>query len=307
MEVKRTGASSVGDEHTLAHSRISDGPPTVEALTLRVAQLEASLEAESERARTAEASHQAKTAFVATLGRNLLTPMNGIIGFTRLSARRGQKAREHVENSKALRLLDEQERYLEQARVAGQELLTLINQAHDLAKAEVGLMDVFAETEQVRTIVESVCRSVEPLVARASNRLVTDLPEDIGSVTTDGAKLRRVLIGLLSNAASISQKGSVTLQVTADGDSLVFEVIHTGPGMSAEALSAAFEPFAPRDPAAPGTAKSDVGLSVVKALTELLGGDASVSTERHIGSCFTVRIPRNFDQAGSPMGDERPA
>jgi signal transduction histidine kinase len=116
-------------------------------------------------------------------------------------------------------------------------------------------------------------------------------------MVTDPRKVRQILLNLLSNAVKFTDAGSVALRVRAGAspaEPIEFEVADTGIGIPAEHLEHIFDPFwqVEQKSTTRRVGGTGLGLSVVRRLAELLGGDVSVRSEAERGSTFTVRVPR---------------
>jgi signal transduction histidine kinase len=104
--------------------------------------------------------------------------------------------------------------------------------------------------------------------------------------------LHRVTDNLLSNALKFTGAGgTVTLRAHRDDGAVVIQVADTGEGIDAAFLPNLFEPFVREDEqmSAEGTG---LGLAITKNLTEVMGGDIDVESEKGVGTTFTVRLPQ---------------
>ncbi len=94
---------------------------------------------------------------------------------------------------------------------SARHLLGLINDVLDISKIEAGRMTVAAEDFAVRDMVDDVVAATASLIGKKRNRLVLDLPDDIGAMHQDQGKLRQGLVNLLGNAAKFTEDGTITL------------------------------------------------------------------------------------------------
>src|SRR5690606_1311806 len=120
-----------------------------------------------------------------------------------------------------------------------------------------------------------------------------DAPDDAVSLRTDPDRLRQVLLNIAGNSVKYTPHGSITIEVerAADGG-VLFHVRDTGVGISAEHIDRVFEPFWQVDPSERAANRgSGLGLSIVRQLVGLLGGNVSVESEPGVGSTFTVQLP----------------
>jgi len=135
--------------------------------------------------------------------------------------------------------------------------------------------------------------------------LATEVPEDVGEVQTDKARLRQILVNLLGNAAKFTKAGEVGIRASREPQSdgqvfLVIDVVDTGPGIPAEEQETLFDEFRQLTGAGIRHEDTGLGLSISRRLAELLGGSLTVESEVGVGSTFTVRIPAVY---GGPDSD----
>ena len=244
-----------------------------------------------------------KSQFLASMSHELRTPMNAILGFTDLVLRRAGD------------LLPEQQRdNLLKVKLSADHLLNLINDLLDLSKIEAGRMDVRAAPFEVKRLIVTCCATVSPLV-KPGVALDYEIADDVGEAHTDEARLRQIIINLLSNALKFTEQGEVKVRVarppTADRrpppsipgppssvvrrpseDGLLeIAVSDTGIGIPPDALNYIFDEFRQVEGGSQQHKGTGLGLSITKKLTELLGGTIEVESAVGKGSTFTVRIP----------------
>jgi len=114
----------------------------------------------------------------------------------------------------------------------------------------------------------------------------------------DPARLRRVLLDLVTNAVGFTDHGGVTIHASDAHPMVRFDVTDTGPGIAEHQFAAVFEPFVRLDPVAPGAA--GLGLAIARRLTEALGGQLTVSSRAGGGSTFSCTVP-----LGAAIGPEQ--
>jgi len=271
--------------------------------------------------RQIQEANRLKSQFLASMSHELRTPMNAIIGFTRLVLRRAGD------------LLPERQRdNLTKVKASADHLLNLINDILDLSKIEAGRVDIQAKPFDVKALIASCCETVGPLVKEgvALNYEITD---GVGEAHTDEARLRQIIINLLSNALKFTEQGEVKVSVRPsprqatlapplphagegvggeglspsegllEDKTLEIAVSDTGIGIPADALGYIFEEFRQVEGRHQQQKGTGLGLSITKKLTELLGGTISVESEVGKGSTFTVRIPIVYRERQSERGD----
>ncbi|PJF22184.1 MAG: hypothetical protein CUN56_07285 [Phototrophicales bacterium] len=239
----------------------------------------------------AEAANRAKSAFLANMSHELRTPLNAIIGYSEML---------HEEALEAGN--DDLAPDLHKIQSAGNHLLDLINNILDLSKIEAGRMDLYLETIDVMLTLNEVMLTVKPLIERNGNQLQVDFQDNLGTARIDAIKLRQTLINLLSNAAKFTEKGTITLTAERiqenQRDWLIFKIIDTGIGMTAEQITEVFKEFTQAD--ASTTRKyggTGLGLTISKRFCQLMGGDIGVESTLNEGTTFTVVLPAEVQEA----------
>jgi len=258
-----------------------------EDLERKVAERTAELEVAYQQAVEANA---AKSTFLANMSHELRTPLNAIIGYSEIL----------MEEAEDLG----QEEYLpdlEKIRSSGKHLLSLINDILDLSKIEAGKMDVYLEDFNVREMVDDVTSTIAPLADKNGNALKVECDPAIGDMHGDLTKLRQSLFNLLSNACKFTDKGTVTVRVLRQGqESIVFDVIDTGIGMTPEQAEAVFGEFQQADSSTTREyGGTGLGLAISRNFCELLGGSLTVESEVGKGSTFTITMPAHATDPAS--------
>jgi len=233
----------------------------------------------------AEAANRAKSAFLANMSHELRTPLNAIIGYSELLEE------EAIEAGQTQLQPD-----LRKIRTAGRQLSALIDNVLDLSKIEANKLELVVEDVDLVRLLSEVVDTAEPAVVKNANTLTMRLETGIESICADGAKLRQVLLNLLSNGAKFTSRGRLELSVRqtthAEECRLLFEVSDTGIGMTPEQCERVFEPFTQADSTTTRRfGGTGLGLSISRRLCRLMGGDLTVQSELGKGSCFTVLLP----------------
>ena len=174
-------------------------------------------------------------------------------------------------------------------------LLRLVNQILDFRKYENGKLTVKLSSFNLAEAVRGWAETFIPLSYRKHVRFSIDIGKETDiMVSSDAEKLERIVYNLLSNAFKFTpETGDITLKLSMDGNVMALKVSDTGIGMSAEHIRHIFENFYQADIHHAG---SGIGLALVKAFVELLGGAIRVESAEGKGSVFTVEIPVTADE-----------
>ncbi len=221
---------------------------------------------------------QAKSEFLARMSHELRTPLNAVLGFSQLLSLAPELNHEHRE--KVGRIYS-----------AGEHLLSLINDVLDISSLEQGQLHMHLQPVRLASVINEALPLVE---AMADSQDVT-LHVDIlcGVAYGDRTRIRQVLINLLSNAIKYNRAhGRVAVYSEEEGADVVLRVVDTGRGMSDQQLSQLFEPFNRLGLEKETVQGTGIGLALVKALVERMGGSIVVTSEVGVGSEFEVRLPR---------------
>ncbi len=229
----------------------------------------------------AEVGARAKSSFLANMSHEIRTPLTAILGYAE-------------ELEVAQMTPSDRHDALQIIRRNGQHLMQIINDILDLSKIEAGSMQVEKRPTNVVETAEDVRRMLTPR-ARAKGlsldlRLMPPLPETIES---DPTRVRQILLNLVGNAIKFTERGSVTIQVSADFGAQVCKiaVLDTGIGISEEQQATLFQSFAQADSSISRKyGGTGLGLDISKRLAVMLGGDLSVESEVGRGSRFTCSI-----------------
>ncbi|MDG4795242.1 sensor histidine kinase [Micromonospora sp. WMMD1082] len=248
----------------------------LEATNRGVVALYAELDEKSAQLRAASES---KTRFLANVSHELRAPVTAVIGLARLLA-----------DSASDPLTAEQERQVGLIRSSASDLLTLVNELLDLAKAESGRIEPEWAEVDLRAVFGQLRGTLRALPAAGEVGLVVEEPATPATVRSDEVLLAQVLRNLLHNGLKFTSRGEVRLRAERHGDRWRLAVSDTGPGIPPELHDRVFEEFYQ----APGPARvggTGLGLPYARRLVTLLGGTLELASEPGRGSTFTVWLP----------------
>lgn len=233
---------------------------------------------------------EAKSTFLSNMSHDIRTPMNAIIGFTRIA----QQDLDNKENVKAC---------LEKISTSSEYLLSLINDVLDMQKIEQGKTSIERLKFNLGKIIMDIEEILEYQMKSKNCRLKVDLSEmKHYFIENDLILIKKILMNLLSNAIKYSKEegGEITLKISEhileNSRSLYTMVIKdTGKGISKEFLGKIFTPFErEQDTTSSGIVGTGLGLAITKSSVENLGGTIDVKSEINVGTEFTVKIVSKY-------------
>jgi signal transduction histidine kinase/CheY-like chemotaxis protein len=238
-----------------------------------------------ERAEHLRRANQMKSRFLSHMSHEFRTPLNAIVGLTRLLLKRDE-----IQHS------GEATRQITYIQSSAEDLTQMVNDLLDLAKAEAGKLTVHEVDFEVGSLFGGLRAVMRPLL----NLELVDFHLDEGVVPalhTDESKVAQILRNFISNAIKFTEHGKISVTATyrEAADVVVFAVSDTGLGIAPQDQGRIFEEFSQIDSPTQRRVKgTGLGLPLCKKLTEFLGGSIAVESELGAGSTFAVTIPRVY-------------
>lgn len=236
----------------------------------------------------AEESDKLKSHFLNTISHEIRTPLNGILGFGELMMMEGLSQDEKLDFFRVLRL-------------SSNRLMKTVDDIIDMSLTRTGLIKKNISDFQVVPFLENYVPLLKDLCGSKNILINLEIPETQKDVIirTDNEILGKILWHLLLNAEKFTNEGRISFGFTNLENELRFFVKDTGQGIAADKLEAIFKPFVQEDIRISRSHEgSGLGLSIARALVELLGGKIWVESEKGVGSVFYFTLPLI---AGAPV------
>ena len=233
-------------------------------------------EQERESRQQVEAEMKRRVEFTRALAHELKTPLTSVLASSDLLASElRDEALETLANS---------------IRQGASNLNSRIDELLDLARGEVGMLQLKLEAVDLSQLLRETADGMTPVALQRGLPLVLALPPSLPPVWADAARVQQVVANLLSNALKFTPLGgNIRLGAKQRGSAVVVEVRDTGRGMSREEQKGLFEPYHRLDREPSGGL--GLGLALCKMLVELHGGEMWVRSNVGRGSTFGFSLP----------------
>ena len=235
-------------------------------------------------AREADSANKAKTDFLSTMSHDIRTPMNAIIGLTAI-AEKNLGDKESTKES------------LRKISLAGNHLLTLINDILDISKVESGKLNLSPLTFSIVETVENLVNISQPMIKEKNLEFSFHINKmEKEYLYADQLRLNQIYINILSNAIKYTEPGGSVRVDMSEEDSpksgcvrLTYVVADTGIGMSPEFVENMYQPFLRQvDSRVNSIEGTGLGLAITKQMVDLMGGTIECQSEQGKGTTFTV-------------------
>lgn len=227
-----------------------------------------------------------KSQFLDTMSHELLTPMNGIIGFSQLLLRQHKQLLTGQQTEMVGRILRN-----------GKNLLVLIKDILDLSKIENGRTELETEEFDLGHLVMDVALEFANQATDKNVAMLVGVGLENQLIVNDKLRLRQVLVNLISNAVKFTHRGSISIEARElNGDRLVITVRDTGIGICPTEQHHIFDKFHQADQSItrqyPGTG---LGLAISASLVKMMNGTITVESQPKKGSTFRIEFPRKIN------------
>ncbi len=275
----------LGEQFNVMAERLAEGRAVLEdKVAERTAALEQALRLASAGQKAAEEATRAKSRFLAVVGHDIRTPLSGVLGVLELIDRR--------------RLSQRDRRLVDMAATSGEALVDLANATLDLSRLEAGTESLDLRDFDLGALLDATAALMRPLAEQKGLVLTLQPPSAELRLHGDAGKIHRILVNLLRNAISFTERGEVWLAAelqrapSQKNFELRLEVRDTGIGIDQAMQRQIFRDFVQVDPET-GRRNGGVGLglAICSKLAELMGGSISVVSAKGQGSTFSVRLP----------------
>jgi signal transduction histidine kinase len=246
-------------------------------------QAEMDLKAAKEEAETA---NRAKSQFLANMSHELRTPLNAILGYTEL-----------IQDSIYGNVPEKVREVIGRIDHNGHHLLNQINDVLDLSKIEAGELNTSLNDYSMQDIVNGVISDAGSLAAEKNLTLSAIVPPDLPTGLGDDRRISQVLLNLVGNAIKFTDKGEVSVRVSASDGEFQVAVADTGIGIleadQAKILNEFYQADSSNTRAHGGTG---LGLAIAKRMVELHGGRLWIESTLGEGSTFSFSLPIRVEQ-----------
>lgn len=309
VDLRLERSAVIGGDEQFVHVRMEltarrDGEERLTSIISQVRDISRDQQLREDAARKtaeAESANDAKSRFLAAVSHELRTPLNAILGFSDILS--GEYFGK-LENNR-------QREYVGLIRQSGAHLLSVVNTMLDMSKIESGRYELLLESFSIEESI-ATCEAMLALQAREKGlTLSSRVQRGLADIVADQRAIQQILINLVGNAIKFTDAGgAITVDATLADGMLKLSVGDTGIGIASDRLASLGQPFVQiQNDYTRRYAGTGLGLSLVKGLVALHGGNFSIASAPGEGTVITILIP--FDGAGvaavqQPVDANRP-
>ncbi|MCR5746080.1 MAG: response regulator [Lachnospiraceae bacterium] len=248
-----------------------------------------------EAVKTAETASEAKSAFLSNMSHEIRTPINAILGLDEMILREGtdEKMLEYAHNIK----------------IAGNTLLSLVNDILDSSKIEAGKMDIIPVDYDFSSVLNDLLHMIKPKIEEKGLELIFNIDDNIPSIMNgDEIRIKQIMTNILTNAIKYTETGTITLNVGYEKLSdtrvaFLVSVKDTGIGIKQDDMERLFSAFQRVDEARNRTIEgTGLGLNITRKLLRLMDSELKVKSKYGEGSEFYFRLEQDVVK-WDPIGD----
>ncbi|WII34992.1 sensor histidine kinase [Paenibacillus thiaminolyticus] len=215
--------------------------------------------------------------FFAAISHELRTPISYVEGYAK------------VVKNRLYETEDEKDRYLDIIYQEGVRIQHLVNDLFELAKMEEGKISLSMEWVDLKDVVDQAVQTVSLQAKEKGIELTVHPVASVPLIRGDGRRMEQIVLNLLENAVRYTEEGRIEVHLRSTPGILSLTIEDTGIGIAEDELPYIFDRFYRVEKSrSRKTGGTGLGLSIVKKLVELQGGSIQVSSQREVGTRFTV-------------------
>jgi len=232
-------------------------------------------------AQAAIMANRAKSDFLSRMSHEIRTPMNAVIGMAEIGLQKDMP--------------DNVREYTYDIKIAGSKLMSVLNNVWDFTQIENGELEIVAEEYVLSALVSEVVDSTAVQLKASPVKFNVTIDSSIPNhLIGDVARLRQVMMNILTNAVKFTDKNFISLSMGGNTEGDIFhlriEVSDSGRGIREEDINSIFNPYTQFDHK--NIEGTGLGLAIAHNLVRLMGGNIEVSSMYKVGSVFTVTLPQ---------------
>lgn len=234
-----------------------------------------------------EETERMKLDFLANVSYQLRTPLNAITGFAEI-----------LDQEYFGSLNDRQKEYTAGVIAAAARLADLIDDILDLSTIEAGYLELSPAEMSVYALLQDIENLAMEWGRKHNIHITAKCPKNIGQITADERRLKQVLMKLVSNAIAFSPDGGridIAAKKNSKEGNIAITVTDTGTGIAKEDMETIFSPFEKAKFSKNRRSGAGLGLSIVKRIIDLHGGDVQITSELGKGTTVTLLLPLGAD------------
>ena len=245
----------------------------------------------------AEEANKAKSEFLANMSHEIRTPMNAIIGMSQIV----------LDNKE---VSDEVLSQVNEIKIAGTNLLGIINEILDMSKIEAGKVEMVNEDYDLPILIHEISSLINARLMQSEVRFLLDIDPTLPRyLVGDMGRIRQILMNVIGNAIKFTKEGSIALKVTWNhfeaAPDILFDISDTGIGIKPEDREKIFGKFDQADTKKNKNIQgTGLGLAISRNLAILMGGMITVDSVYGEGSTFHIVICQDIPNQYKAIGEE---